>query len=329
MEAAQLRQGALPGQLSASTSSRRSHPSIPGWWPRARPSWPGCVPSWRPAWIPARIEREARIPAEVIDGLKELGALGMKVPEEVRGAGALPGLLPPRPRPLAAAGTPPSRRCSRRTSRSGCRSHCCSSAPRSRSGAPGSRASPAIRSPHSCSPSRTSVPTPPACAHRRAHRGWPRLPDRRRQALGDQRHHRRRGGGAGQGAQGRGPPRRDHRLHRPLPRSRGDRRARQPVHGPARDGELADAVDQRLRPQRERHRRRGPRAPHRPEHPQRRPALASRNPGRAPPSGPPRSPASSPASGCSGASRWASTTRWPRWSPSSRPAPSASRPWST
>src|SRR3989440_6377643 len=34
-----------------------------------------------------RIERDARIPDEVVDGLKELGALGMKVPEEYGGLG--------------------------------------------------------------------------------------------------------------------------------------------------------------------------------------------------------------------------------------------------
>src|SRR3712207_6765206 len=34
-----------------------------------------------------RIEREARIPGEVVEGLKELGALGMKVPEEYGGLG--------------------------------------------------------------------------------------------------------------------------------------------------------------------------------------------------------------------------------------------------
>src|SRR4051812_16460736 len=31
---------------------------------------------------PLRIERDARIPDEVVAGLKELGALGMKVPEQ-------------------------------------------------------------------------------------------------------------------------------------------------------------------------------------------------------------------------------------------------------
>src|SRR5213083_1110406 len=36
---------------------------------------------------PLRIERESRIPDEVVDGLKELGALGMKVPEQYGGLG--------------------------------------------------------------------------------------------------------------------------------------------------------------------------------------------------------------------------------------------------
>jgi len=36
---------------------------------------------------PLAIERDARIPDAVIDGLKELGALGMKVPEEYGGLG--------------------------------------------------------------------------------------------------------------------------------------------------------------------------------------------------------------------------------------------------
>ncbi len=36
---------------------------------------------------PLQIERDARIPAEVLDGLKALGALGMKVPEEYGGLG--------------------------------------------------------------------------------------------------------------------------------------------------------------------------------------------------------------------------------------------------
>ncbi len=36
---------------------------------------------------PLRIEADARIPAHVVDGLKELGALGMKIPEEYGGLG--------------------------------------------------------------------------------------------------------------------------------------------------------------------------------------------------------------------------------------------------
>src|ERR671916_2362446 len=36
---------------------------------------------------PLEIEREARIPEPVLDGLKELGALGMKVPETYGGLG--------------------------------------------------------------------------------------------------------------------------------------------------------------------------------------------------------------------------------------------------
>src|SRR4051795_7303931 len=36
---------------------------------------------------PLQIERDAKIPDEVVDGLKELGALGMKVPEQYGGLG--------------------------------------------------------------------------------------------------------------------------------------------------------------------------------------------------------------------------------------------------
>src|SRR4051812_23784812 len=36
---------------------------------------------------PLEIEREAKIPEHVLDGLKELGALGMKVPEQYGGLG--------------------------------------------------------------------------------------------------------------------------------------------------------------------------------------------------------------------------------------------------
>src|SRR3954470_23623058 len=36
---------------------------------------------------PLQIERDAKIPDEVVDGLKEMGALGMKVPEQYGGLG--------------------------------------------------------------------------------------------------------------------------------------------------------------------------------------------------------------------------------------------------
>src|SRR4051812_50220739 len=40
---------------------------------------------------PLEIEEAARIPDRVVDGLKALGALGMKVPEEYGGLGLSPG----------------------------------------------------------------------------------------------------------------------------------------------------------------------------------------------------------------------------------------------
>src|SRR3954466_7516558 len=37
--------------------------------------------------VPLQIERDAKIPDDVVEGLKELGALGMKIPEEYGGLG--------------------------------------------------------------------------------------------------------------------------------------------------------------------------------------------------------------------------------------------------
>ena len=82
---------------------------------------------------PAAIERDAKIPDEVIDGLKELGALGHEGARAVRRPRALAGVLQPRAdaRGLVAlvavdAAVAP-------TSRSASPSRCCCSAPRSRS----------------------------------------------------------------------------------------------------------------------------------------------------------------------------------------------------
>ena len=47
---------------------------------------------------PLQIERDAKIPDSVIDGLKQLGALGMKVPEQYGGLGPVAGVLQPRAR---------------------------------------------------------------------------------------------------------------------------------------------------------------------------------------------------------------------------------------
>ena len=51
---------------------------------------------------PVQIERDAKIPDDVLDGLKELGALGMKIAEEYGGLGPVAGRLQPA---LALAGT--------------------------------------------------------------------------------------------------------------------------------------------------------------------------------------------------------------------------------
>ena len=66
---------------------------------------------------PLQIERDAKIPDSVIEGLKQLGALGMKVPEQYGGPRSVAGLLQPRSR-WPRVRTPRSRPCCRRTSRS-------------------------------------------------------------------------------------------------------------------------------------------------------------------------------------------------------------------
>ena len=45
---------------------------------------------------PQAIERDRQGPRRGVDGLKEIGALGMKVPEQYGGLGSLAGLLQPR-----------------------------------------------------------------------------------------------------------------------------------------------------------------------------------------------------------------------------------------
>jgi hypothetical protein len=76
----------------------------------------------REAVDPLQIERDAKIPDEVVRGLGELGAFGIKIEERYGGP------WPPRC-------TPPSACCSAPTSPSACPSRCGCSAARSRSGA--------------------------------------------------------------------------------------------------------------------------------------------------------------------------------------------------
>jgi hypothetical protein len=106
---------------------------------------------------PLQIERDAKVPDEVIEGLKAMGALGMKVPEQYGGLGlsqvyynkvlALCGTW----HSAIATSSPP-------ISRSACPSRCGCSAPTSRS-ASGCPRSPPRTSPRSCSRSPTSART--------------------------------------------------------------------------------------------------------------------------------------------------------------------------
>src|ERR1019366_4303900 len=85
MEAAELWQGAVPRQFpprphsppAASGSRRRGEG-------RALPGPPEFLQS---EVDPLKIERDAKIPEHVLDGLKRIGALGMKVAEEYGGLG--------------------------------------------------------------------------------------------------------------------------------------------------------------------------------------------------------------------------------------------------
>ncbi len=71
---------------------------------------------------PLQIERDAKIPDSVIDGLKQLGALGMKVPPQYAASACRRCTTTARSH-SPPAHTPRSRRCSQRTSRSASPSH--------------------------------------------------------------------------------------------------------------------------------------------------------------------------------------------------------------
>ena len=81
----------------------------------------------------AVIERDGQIPDEVVRGLKELGAFGMKIASQVRRARPVTAVLQQGARAGRLGASLRSARCSPRTSRSACRSRFRCSAPRSRS----------------------------------------------------------------------------------------------------------------------------------------------------------------------------------------------------
>src|SRR5690554_1228767 len=171
------------------------------------------------------IERDAKIPPEVLTGLAEVGAFGMKIPEEYGGVGLgqvyynralmLVGTVNPSlgallsahqsigvPEPVKQFGTEEQNR---------------EFLPRSPPGAV------------SASP----PPGPDAGG---------RLPPRRDQAVGHQRDDRRAARRPRPGPGRRGAPRRDHRLRRRGRLPRHHRRAAQRVHGAARAGEQPHPV---------------------------------------------------------------------------------------
>ena len=196
---------------------------------------------------PLEIERDARIPDAVIDGLKELGALGMKVPEEYGGLGLSQVYYN---RALALAG---SWHASLSTLLSAHQSIGVAE-PLRLFGTEEQKQKwlPLVARDHISAFLLTEPDVgsrPGAAGHdRRARRR--RLPAQRHEAVGDQRRDRRRRRRDGQGA-GEG----HHRL-RPAVRHRGrHRRAPQRVHGPARDRELGHPARGRLRARREPDRR--------------------------------------------------------------------------
>ena len=185
---------------------------------------------------PLEIEREAKLPDAVVDGLKELGALGHEGARAVRRHRPLAGLLQPRAgagRHLAfrardAALRPPVDR--RRRAADGLRLR----------GAEAEVAAARGQGPHLRLPAhRARRRLGPGAARDDGRAGRGRLRPQRPQAVGDQRRGGRHRRGDGAGAEVRRPQGRHHRLRPRLQLRRRLGRAPQPVHGPARDRELA------------------------------------------------------------------------------------------
>ena len=72
----------------------------------------------------AEIDRTGEYPAHVLDGLRRLGAFGIKIPKEYGGLGFTHVEYAPRDGAARQPLTATSRRCSRPTSRSACRRRC-------------------------------------------------------------------------------------------------------------------------------------------------------------------------------------------------------------
>ncbi len=241
----------------------------------------------------AAVEREARIPDEVIDGLKELGALGMKIDTKYGGLGltqvyynkalALVGSASPAigallsahqsigvPQPLKIFGTREQKetflpRCARTDISAFLLTE------------PDVGSDPARLA-------TTAVPedgAPPA----RAEPSVGRLRAGRREAVDHQRRGRRPARRDGPRPEVRGPPGRYHGLRRGGGLRGRHRGEPQRLHGPARPGERRHPLPPGPRPRLPPHRGGGPGPEDRPDHPQHRAALAARRCVSAPASG--------------------------------------------
>ncbi|CAA9514213.1 MAG: Acyl-CoA dehydrogenase, partial [uncultured Solirubrobacteraceae bacterium] len=275
VEAALLRQGALPRQLQA----RPDPPAAQGG-PRARregrgpPGGPADVPRGAGRPPPDRARREdpgGRHRGPEVAGLpRDEDPRGVRRPRPQPGLlqqGAGPGRHLPRRAGDAAVGAPVDRppRAAAHVRHRGAEARV---APEGRQHA--HLGLPAHRAGRRLGPG----------AHERdgrPDRGRHGLQDQRHQAVGDQRRDRRRGHRHGRRAQDGDDQGRHHRLHRPL-RLRGHhRRDPQRLHGPARDRELPHPLRGRPRPER-RGRRRGGQGPaRRARHPQHGPSVAARD----------------------------------------------------
>ena len=194
---------------------------------------------------PLEIERDSKIPEAAIDGLKSLGALGMKVPEQYGGLGLSQVYYN---KALALAGTWHS---SLATLLSAHQSigvaeplMLFGSDEQKQKWLPQGGQGPHLRLPAHGARRGLGPRAPGLDGH--PDRG--RLPAQRPQAVGDQRRDRRHRRRHGPGPEGRRRPQGRHqRVRARLLDRRRDRREPQRLHGPARDRELRDRARGRLR----------------------------------------------------------------------------------